>query len=103
MSPHDSLALLGGKPAIKDAFKPYPSMGKAEEDAVLRVVQSGCLSGFYGSPGPEFGGGPEVRGFEDAWSETFGVKHTISVNSASSGLMAAMGAIGLSQIGRAHV
>jgi len=96
MSPHDSLALQGGKPAIKDAFKPYPSMGKAEEDAVLRVVQSGCLSGFYGSPGPEFGGGPEVRGFEDAWSETFGVKHTISVNSASSGLMAAMGAIGLS-------
>lgn len=96
MSSHDRLALLGGDPMIANAFKPYPSMGKAEEDAVCRVVQSGCLSGFYGSPGPEFGGGPEVRGFEAEWSETFGIKHTISVNSASSGLMAAMGAIGLS-------
>jgi len=71
-------------------------MGSAEEDAVKRVVQSGCLSGFFGSPGPEFGGGPEVRGFEEEWSARFDIKHTISVNSATSGLVAAMGAIGIS-------
>jgi perosamine synthetase len=92
----DRLALLGGKPIIDSPFKDYKSMGTAEEDAVRRVVLSGCLSGFFGSPGPEFGGGPEVRGFEEDWCIRFGIKHTISVNSATSGLIAAMGAIGIS-------
>jgi dTDP-4-amino-4,6-dideoxygalactose transaminase len=92
----ERLALLGGKPVIAAPFAAYRSMGEAEADAVRRVVQSGCLSGFFGSPGPEFGGGPEVRGFEAEWCARFGNKHTISVNSATSGLIAAMGAIGLS-------
>lgn len=92
----DTLALFGGTPVIDGELPAYPSMGQAEEDAVRRVVQSGCLSGFYGSPGPEFGGGPEVRAFENEWSERFGSNHVVSVNSASSGLLAAMGAIGLS-------
>ncbi|MEQ8322463.1 MAG: DegT/DnrJ/EryC1/StrS family aminotransferase [Rhodospirillales bacterium] len=92
----ERLALLGGNPVIAAPFKDYKSMGDAEEEAVKRVVQSGCLSGFFGSPGPEFGGGPEVRGFEEDWCARFGIRHTISVNSATSGLVAAMGAIGLS-------
>ncbi len=96
MTASDRLAILGGTPVIPGDLPAYPSMGQAEEDAVRRVVQSGCLSGFYGSPGPEFGGGPEVRAFEAAWSDTFGSAHVISVNSASSGLLAAMGAIGIS-------
>ncbi|MDP4797121.1 MAG: DegT/DnrJ/EryC1/StrS family aminotransferase [Rhodospirillales bacterium] len=96
MSTSERLALLGGTPVISKPFAEYQSMGKAEEEAVQRVVRSGCLSGFFGSPGPEFGGGPEVRGFEEAWTAHFGVAHTISVNSATSGLIAAMGAIGLS-------
>ena len=94
--PTERLALLGGSPVIDRTFAEYQSMGAAEENAVKRVVQSGCLSGFFGSPGPEFGGGPEVRGFEEEWSARFNVKHTISVNSATSGLVAAMGAIGIS-------
>lgn len=92
----ERLALLGGTPVIESPFAAYKSMGDAEEEAVRRVVQSGCLSGFFGSPGPEFGGGPEVRAFEQEWSARFGIKHTISVNSATSGLIAAMGAIGIS-------
>ncbi len=90
------LALLGGKPVIAEPLAPYPSMGEAEEQAVLEVVRSGCLSGFFGSPGPEFLGGPRVRAFEEAWAERYKVKHAVSVNSATSGLIAAMGAIGLS-------
>lgn len=90
------LALLGGTPVISGDLPSYPSMGEAEENAVLDVVRSGCLSGFFGSPGPEFLGGPQVREFEAAWCKNFGVKHTVSVNSATSGLMAAMGAIGIS-------
>ncbi|MBO6947060.1 MAG: DegT/DnrJ/EryC1/StrS family aminotransferase [Rhodospirillales bacterium] len=96
MSGSERLALLGGSPVINAPFADYKSMGEAEEAAVKRVVQSGCLSGFFGSPGPEFGGGPEVQAFEREWSERFGIKHTVSVNSATSGLYAACGAIGLS-------
>ncbi|MGJ3258693.1 MAG: DegT/DnrJ/EryC1/StrS family aminotransferase [Rhodospirillales bacterium] len=96
MSSPERLALLGGSPVIGDPFADYMSMGEAEEDAVRRVVQSGCLSGFFGSPGPEFGGGPEVQAFEAEWSARFGIEHTVSVNSATSGLYAACGAIGLS-------
>lgn len=90
------LALLGGRPVIAKPLKPYPSMGKAEQEAAKEVVRSGCLSGFYGSPGPEFLGGPKVRALEAAWARRYGVKHAVTVNSATSGLMAAMGAIGLS-------
>lgn len=96
MTAADRLALLGGSPVIEAPFTEYTSMGQAEEDAVRRVVQSGCLSGFFGSPGPEFCGGPEVQAFEREWSARFGIKHTVSVNSATSGLYAACGAIGLS-------
>ncbi|MGH6661884.1 MAG: DegT/DnrJ/EryC1/StrS family aminotransferase [Rhodospirillales bacterium] len=89
------LALLGGKPVIGKRLPAYPSMGKAEEDAVREVVRSGVLSGFYGSPGPEFMGGPKVKALEAAWAKRYGVRHAVTVNSATSGLVAAMGAIGL--------
>ncbi len=90
------LALFGGAPIIDGDLPAYTSMGEAEEAAVLDVIRSGCLSGFFGSPGPEFLGGPKVRSFENAWKERYGVGHAVSVNSATSGLFAAMGAIGLS-------
>lgn len=89
------LAIRGGEPAVRGLLPAYPSMGQAEVDAVTEVVRSGCLSGFYGSAGPEFLGGPTVRAFEAAWAERYGVKHVVSVNSATSGLFAAMGAVGV--------
>jgi perosamine synthetase len=89
------LALFGGDPVISEPLPPYQSMGEAEINAVDSVIRSGCLSGFYGSPGPEFLGGPKVREFEAAWSKRFNAKNTVSVNSATSGLMAAIGAIGV--------
>lgn len=89
------LALLGGEPALRFKLSSYNSMGEAEINAVNRVVQSGTLSGFYGSWSDEFWGGPEVKKFEMDWSKRFKVKHSISVNSATSGLYAAMGAVGI--------
>ncbi|HEV2145977.1 MAG TPA: DegT/DnrJ/EryC1/StrS family aminotransferase [Longimicrobiaceae bacterium] len=89
------LAILGGEPILPHPLRPYRTMGAAEAEAVRRVVESDCLSGFYGSPGEQFLGGPRVKEFERAWSERFGVRHTVSVNSATSGLCAAMGAIGI--------
>ncbi|MBO6785088.1 MAG: DegT/DnrJ/EryC1/StrS family aminotransferase, partial [Alphaproteobacteria bacterium] len=45
--------------------------------------------------GPEFLGGPAVRGLEDDWCRVFECKHAVSVNSATSGLIAAVGAAGV--------
>ena len=89
------LALFGGTPVISGPLPPYRAMGPAEKAAVAEVMDSGCLSGFMGSPGPAFLGGPKVRAFEDAWARHCGVKHAVSMNSATSGLIAAMGAIEL--------
>jgi len=96
MDRKDTLAVLGGEAVLGGGLSPYPSVGQAELEAVTKVVQSGCLSGFYGSWGDEFWGGPMVRALEAAWCGRFGVKHAISVNSGTSGLFAAMGAIGIS-------
>lgn len=90
------LAIHGGTPVIDRPLAPYPGMGEAEACAAAAVVRSGVLSGFHGSPGPEFLGGPQVRAFEDAWAGEVGARFVVSVNSATSGLIAAMGAIGLS-------
>ncbi len=92
----DTLALLGGTPTIPSEIAPYRSMGEAENLAVARVINTDVLSGFYGSPGDKFNGGPLVRQFEQEWCSRFGIQHSVSMNSATSGLFAALGAIGLS-------
>lgn len=56
------------------------------------MLRSGTLSAFFGSKGPNFLGGPEVRRFEAAWCERFQVPHSVGMNSGSSGLVAAVGA-----------
>lgn len=89
------LAYTGGTPVLETPLSAYKSMGKAELDAVKTVVESGVLSKFLGGWCDEFFGGPAVREFESMWSTRFKVKHTVSVNSATSGLFAAMGAIGV--------
>lgn len=87
------LAIFGGEPVLKHELPRYNSIGAKELEAVISVIRSGTLSGFYGSPGEQYLGGPVVKEFERQWSETFRIKHAISVNSATSGLYASMGAI----------
>ncbi|MBF0164652.1 MAG: DegT/DnrJ/EryC1/StrS family aminotransferase [Magnetococcales bacterium] len=89
------LALLGGKPVRSEPFPEYRTIGEEEKQAVLRVLESGVLSGFLGTWSPGFYGGPMVRQLERAWEQAFGVKHAVSVNSATSGLYAAVGAAGI--------
>ncbi|HZR76039.1 DegT/DnrJ/EryC1/StrS family aminotransferase [Bradyrhizobium sp.] len=92
----DSLAVFGGRPAVRRPLQPFNGIGAHERGAVLRFLDSGSvLSGFHGSPRPTFFGGSEVRAFEDAWCKRFGVGHAVTVNSATSALIAAMGAIGI--------
>jgi perosamine synthetase len=89
------LALHGGTPSIPMPLAGFKSMGPEEEAAAVRVIRSGVLSAYIGAPGEGFMGGVEVKAFEKKAAETFGVKHAIGVNSWTSGLIAAVGAIGV--------
>ena len=91
----NKLALYGGEPVINYAFEKYNSIGIEEENAALKVIRSGVLSGFIGGAGDGFNGGLKVQEFEKHCEEYFKVKHAITVNSWTSGLVAAIGAIGI--------
>ena len=91
----ETLALLGGQPAITTTA-PHPSLlGEADVAAAVDVIRGGVLSGYIGAPGEAFMGGPRVRAFEAQCAAYFGVKHALAVNSWTSGLVCAVGAIGL--------
>jgi dTDP-4-amino-4,6-dideoxygalactose transaminase len=90
------LALFGGPKSVTGQLPVYRTTGEAEEAAVLRVMRGGVLSAFLGAWSEEFRGGPEVRAFESEWAGMFGCAHAVTVNSATSGLIAAMGALGIS-------
>src|SRR5438128_326743 len=81
--------------AIRHSFTPYNSIGKEEVEAAKKVIESGVLSEFLGAWHKDFYGGPKVREFEAAAQDYFDVKHAITVNSWTSGLIAAVGALGL--------
>ncbi|SDH62375.1 DegT/DnrJ/EryC1/StrS family aminotransferase [Propionivibrio dicarboxylicus] len=87
------LALLGGTKTIDQPFKRYNPIGAEEVDAAKKVVESGVLSQYIGGWDPDFYGGPKVKEFERKCETYFGVKHAITVNSWTSGLIAAVGAL----------
>ncbi|RPG38427.1 MAG: DegT/DnrJ/EryC1/StrS family aminotransferase, partial [Muricauda sp. TMED12] len=89
------LALLGGQPMLDQALAPFNTIGEAERRAVEAVLDTGVLSGFVGAPGPDFNGGPAVRELEARWCDRFNCTHAVSVNSATSGLYAAIAAAGV--------
>ena len=109
------LALLGGAPIRTSAFASRPYLDERELAAVTEVLSSGAVSQFVGSPIPgtrdvlgakshelenldaawSFVGGPRVRSFESAWSREIGSDYSISVNSATSGLITALLALEL--------
>ncbi len=90
-----TLALFGGTPAIGQ-LPPHPSLlGEADVAAAAEVIRGGVLSGYIGAPGEAFMGGTRVRAFEAQCAAYFGVKHAIAVNSWTSGLVCAVGAIGI--------
>lgn len=91
----NTLALLGGTPVNDKPLPTYNTIGDAEKAAVMEVLDSGELSGFVAAPGDWFWGGARVRALEEAFKAHFGVKHAIAVNSATSGLHAALMAMDL--------
>ena len=71
-------------------------MSNDEKKAVMDVVESDCLSGFYGSWEEGFLGGPKIIEFEERWSDQFKCRYSVTVNSNTSGLYASIGAVGTS-------
>jgi len=86
------LAINGGSPVRSTPFPRYNTIGEEEKCAVQRVLDNGVLSGFLGTWSPAFYGGPNVQQLERDWETYFGVKRAVAVNSATSGLYAAVGA-----------
>lgn len=91
----EKLALFGGPKTIRTEFRRYNSIGAEEAQAAKKVIESGVLSQFLGVWHEDFYGGSKVREFERQCAEYFGVKHAVTVNSWTSGLVAAVGAIGI--------
>ena len=92
-----NLAINGGKPVRKKPWLDNFTVGNEEKKSISKVIDSGYLSLFEGSHTPDypfsFDGGPYVKELEKIWSSYYKVKHSISVNSATSGLYMAIGAL----------
>ena len=89
------LALFGGSKAINEPFEAYNTMGREEKEAAKSVIESGVLSKYLGTWSKDFYGGIKVNEFERYCENYFRVKHAVSVNSWTSGLTAAVGAVGI--------
>ena len=89
------LAVFGGKPVRTKPFPPYRTFDENEMRAVQEVVQGQIVSDFIGACSPYFLGGKKVRELETLWVEHTGAKHAIAMNSATSVIIAAMGAFGV--------
>jgi dTDP-4-amino-4,6-dideoxygalactose transaminase len=92
----NKLAIHGGSKTIDYSFARHNPLGQEEREAVNAVMDSGVLSQFLGEWHDDFYGGSRVREFEKEAALHFNVKHAISVNSLTSGLIAAVGALGIS-------
>lgn len=92
----NDLAFYGGPKLIKKNFKKYNSIGKEELAAATTVIKSGKLSSFIAGDGKNSQGGYYVNKFENYLAKFYKVKHAITLNSWTSGLIAAVGAIDVS-------
>lgn len=89
------LAIKGGSKVREKLFPAHRPVGKEEAASVAKVMETGVLSKYLGAWHPDFYGGPTVNTLERSWAERFGTKHAVAVNSNTSGLFCAMGAIGI--------
>lgn len=76
-------------------FPTYNPIGEEEALAAAEVVRTGMLSDYIAREGDKFLGGKQVRALEKAWAEHHKVKHAVSFNTATSALVAAVGASGI--------
>jgi dTDP-4-amino-4,6-dideoxygalactose transaminase len=96
---HPDLALNGGPKVRTRPWLDNFTTGEEEKQAALAAIDTGYLSLFEGAHAPEapfsFWGGPFVQRLETEWAAYYEVPHAVSMNSATSGLYAAIGALGI--------
>jgi len=76
-------------------FPAYNPIGEEEASAAAAVVRTGLLSDYIGRHGEKFAGGKNVREFERRWADHHEVKHAVTFNTATSALIAGLGALGI--------
>jgi perosamine synthetase len=91
----EKLAIQGGPKAVNNAFRRYNPIGEEECTAVQEVMKTGVLSKYIAVWDSDFFGGEKVKEFEDQIQQYFKIKHAVVVNSCTSGLIAAVGALGI--------
>ena len=95
----EKLAINGGAPVRTKPWPVHTTIGEEEKAAALKVIEGKNLSlyeGNYFAEAPfSFMGGPYVQRLEKEWAKFYGAKHAVAVNSATSGLYAAIGALGI--------
>jgi perosamine synthetase len=93
------LAINGGPPTRRRPWLDNFTTGEEERAAALAALDTGYLSLFEGSHAPEapfsFDGGPFVQRLEWEWAAYYEVPHAVTMNSATSCLYAAIGALGI--------
>lgn len=87
-----TLAIDGGKPAVRSPLRPYTSISEAEIAAAVSAIRAGPLSGYLGG---QPNGGLRVETLEHEFAQMLGVKHAVACNSATSGLLLACVACGV--------
>ncbi len=85
-----NLSYYGGKKTINYKFKNYNSIGGQELAAAQKVIKSGKLSSFLAG---KLEGGIYVKKLENYLRKFYKVKHAITVNSWTSGLICAVGSL----------
>ena len=78
-------------------FKKPKNLGFREKEIVTKIINSGVLSNFVADPKKALTGGKYVEKFERKIEKYFKVKHAITVNSWTSGLVTMIGAAGIKQ------
>jgi perosamine synthetase len=91
----DELAINGGEPAISTKIEGYKWVDKGVLPRIEELILSNSFSGFLAKPSVEHLGGPSVRKLETDWSQQFKSNYAVTFNSWTSGLMAAVAALGL--------
>lgn len=91
----EKLAKFGGNPEFTESLPIYNSIGQEEIDAAVAVMKTGVLSGFVANAKKDFFGGENILALEKAFCDRFGTAYAVSVNSATSGLHAALAAINI--------
>ncbi len=89
------LAIFGGTPVRTTPFPPYRTFDDNEMRAVQDVIRGHVVSDFIGACSPYFKGGKKVQELEELWAAHAGTKHAVAMNSATSVIIAAMGAFGV--------